>query len=468
MIKHVNGFSKDNFTCGYYQENSILNLLKRHLPDSLKVYHQNIESFNKNGTELSSYLKCLNFKYDIICLTEIRKTTVGIIDKEFPNYHIYIDNPSQAKGGVAVLLRKDKIDQITELDMQPNFNIKNTCNCCKCVVENKWLSFKIDNQEVIVGGIYRHPKGDTDHFDIALNNILNQINDNTLAIIAGDINMNLIDEERDDVNTYLNNLFDKNFIPCITLPTRITYHSATLIDHIFIKCPKKLIQNKCSSGNLITDLSDHLANFTIFDIKTPTIKDRPYIRLFTKKRIESFNDNMNSEAPLISNHELTDPNHSYNTFSVNYFNLFNKYFPYVKMSRKAIKDKPHITAGIKVSIKQRNQLYKKYLNNPTDTNKSIWKRFRNKTSEIVKRAEEFYYKKIIGSHSNSSKNLWKTFGKILNRNKVKHKKISNLNVNNEKIIDPQAIANCFNNHFSEIGERLANNFSNHKINQLFM
>ena len=33
MLKHVNGFSKDNYTCGYYQENSIHNLLKKHLPD---------------------------------------------------------------------------------------------------------------------------------------------------------------------------------------------------------------------------------------------------------------------------------------------------------------------------------------------------------------------------------------------------------------------------------------------------
>ena len=29
MLKHVNGFSKDNYTCGYFQENSIQNLLKK-------------------------------------------------------------------------------------------------------------------------------------------------------------------------------------------------------------------------------------------------------------------------------------------------------------------------------------------------------------------------------------------------------------------------------------------------------
>ena len=35
------------------------------------------------------------------------------------------------------------------------------------------------------------------------------------------------------------------------------------------------------------------------------------------------------------------------------------------------------------------------LKNPNDVNKAAWKRFRNKTSETIKRAEELYYKKII-------------------------------------------------------------------------
>ena len=35
MLKHVNGFSKDNSTCGYYQEHSIHNLKQKHLPDCL-------------------------------------------------------------------------------------------------------------------------------------------------------------------------------------------------------------------------------------------------------------------------------------------------------------------------------------------------------------------------------------------------------------------------------------------------
>ena len=454
MLKHVNGFSKNNYTCGYYQENSIQNLLKKHLPDCLKIFHQNIASFNKNGTHLSFYLKYLSINFDILCLTEIGRTSIGIIDKEFPDHDIFIDNTNTSKGGVALLLRKSKFNNITELDP-----IKLNCTCTKCIVENKWLSFKVDNQEYIIGGIYRHPNGDVNHFNTALNDTINKIKDNAVAITLGDININLMNED-DNTSSYLNNYFQKNFIPCITIPTRITDHSATTIDHIFLKVPPKLIQNKCSAGNLITDLSDHLPNFTFLDLQIPTVKQRPFIRLFTEKNKKLFADNLLEEEPLIMDSELTELNRAYDIFSNNYYNLFNKYFPFVRMSKKAMNDKPHITSGIKASIRHKDRLYKNFLDNNNDVNRNLWKRYKNKVTETIRNAEKLHYKKIIGSHKNSTTQLWKTFGKILNKNKVKHNNISSLLINDNKVTEPQAIADSFNNFFCNIGERLANNFSN--------
>ena len=104
------------------------------------------------------------------------------------------------------------------------------------------------------------------------------------------------------------------------------HHSATLLDHIFIKSPKKLIQNKCSSGNLITDISDHLSNFSIINIKTQSIKDRPDVRLFSQRNTDRYNENIASEPPLINQSEMIEANHSYDTFSKNCLEIFNKYF----------------------------------------------------------------------------------------------------------------------------------------------
>ena len=460
MIKHVNGFSKDNYTCSYYDDMGITNLYKKHIPSCLKMFHVNIESFYQHGTELSVYLKCLSLEFDIICLTEIRHTTAGIIEKDFPDFHIFIDDPSTAKGGVALLLRKNRFSQISEIDNNSNQHLKKTCNCTKCVIESKWVSCKSNDLNIIIGGVYRHPNGDVDHFNNAIKNTISKISKNTLAIVLGDVNIDLLQENDTKVNAYLNNFFEYNFIPCITLPTRITDHSATLIDHIFIKCPKKLIQNKCSSGNLITDISDHLPNFTFFDLQIQTRKERPFTRLFTKSKIDKFNDSLISEPPLIDPTAHTNVNAAYDTLNSNYLQLFDKYFPFVRQSKKSFKDKPYITSGFKVSFRTRYKLYKKHLNNPNDAvAKAAWKRFRNKTSELLKKAEELYYRKILNKHNNCSKALWKTFGKILNNKKVKHSNIGSLSINGKTQTDPQAIANSFNNFFSEIGEKLANKFS---------
>ena len=164
---------------------------------------------------------------------------------------------------------------------------------------------------------------------------------------------------------------------------------------------------------------------------------------------------------MINDIELTDTNRAYDTFSANYSKLFNKYFPFTRMSKKALKNKPHITSGIKVSIKYRNKLYRKYLKNRTASNHAAWTRFKNKTTNTIRNAEKLYYKNLISSHTNNSSNLWKTFGKILNKKKAKNSNISSLSIDNKKITDPQEITESFNKFFCEIGEQLASNFSNH-------
>jgi len=135
------------------------------------------------------------------------------------------------------LLRKNKFNNITEIDIQENFNLKNKSACTDCYIENKLLSFNIDNLKVIIGGVYRHPKSNLCHFNAALSTTLSHMDDNTLAFVLGDFNINLLHEHNEKVDSYLGNLFENNFIPCNTMPTRITDHSATIIDHIFINPP---------------------------------------------------------------------------------------------------------------------------------------------------------------------------------------------------------------------------------------
>ena len=71
--------------------------------------------------------------------------------------------------------------------------------------------------------------------------------ENKDVYLLGDFNISLLNYESD------------RHTPYIKLPTRITPRSKTLIDNIFYNNFNESI----ISGNLITDISDHLAQFII-------------------------------------------------------------------------------------------------------------------------------------------------------------------------------------------------------------
>ena len=82
------------------------------------------------------------------------------------------------------------------------------------------------------------------------------------TLLTGDFNVNLInyDKKRGTYN-FLELLFNHNFTPQITLPTRVNEKSATLIDNIFVNNPSF----KYLSGNITTSISDHLPQFIILE-----------------------------------------------------------------------------------------------------------------------------------------------------------------------------------------------------------
>ena len=104
-----------------------------------------------------------------------------------------------------------------------------------------------------------------------------------MLIIGGDINIDLLKSNVTTTQNYLTTMLSNNLIPNITIPTRFTDRSATLIDHIFTRIPKSHINNLITAGFFLIDITDHLSNFVIFNMQVESIKDRPFIRLYRKK-----------------------------------------------------------------------------------------------------------------------------------------------------------------------------------------
>ena len=77
-------------------------------------------------------------------------------------------------------------------------------------------------------------------------------------------------------------MLSHNFSPNITIPTRLSNKSMTLIDHIMTRLPKSKINSTIIAGNLISDISDHLPNFSIININLPRTNES----FFPKKQKE--------------------------------------------------------------------------------------------------------------------------------------------------------------------------------------
>ena len=77
---------------------------------------------------------------------------------------------------------------------------------------------------------------------------------------------------------YLDMLFDLGYMPVITKATRVTDHSATLIDHIHSNSPQKAFE----SGICLPDLSDHLPCFCSITTKLSEYADDRSYRNYSR------------------------------------------------------------------------------------------------------------------------------------------------------------------------------------------
>ena len=168
------------------------------------------------------------------------------------------------------------------------------------------------------------------------------------------INIDLLNFKHEQVLKYMTTFLSHKFLLYISLPTCITHHSATCIDHNFTKCPQSLNNIDISSGILFCDISDHLPCFMSVAVDGKNDK-RPLTRLFWNVQCQTFNNHMNN---FIWEEIYTPTGDWYSAFieKVKYF--YNISFPLVQISRARIKDKPWITTGLKQSIRTKNRLYR--------------------------------------------------------------------------------------------------------------
>ena len=211
-----------------------------------------------------------------------------------------------------------------------------------------------------------------------------------------------------DTTRYIDTILKHNFLPLSLLPTRITEKTATIVDHIYYfegkncKHPISLI-----TGNIICDISDHLANHVVLHNNSGKCsQDRPLIRLYTQKNLDSFMAKLNNvdwETEVCAIHDV---NLAYERFYEILSGLYCESYPLVKMSRKGAKDKKWITEGLRLSCTTKNKLYKKWITTRCKEDEVNYKKYKQLLVKVIKEAKTIYYKTAFNPKINSIKKFW--------------------------------------------------------------
>ena len=208
----------------------------------------------------------------------------------------------------------------------------------------------------IAGVVYRPPDSDIAVFHEKMGALLDNVKDRRCYLL-GDFNLDLLKSEHHSATgTFISDLNSKGLHPLISLPTRITGSSATLIDNIFTNDYLRPV----SSGLLTTSISDHLPFFALFGEPAVGCKGPRYTwkRDLRVRHKERFREWVNDWGQRV-NFGVDSIEEDVNQFRNELRDGYNNCFPLKRIKvRKLDIEKPWLNDATLLSkIKERNRLY---------------------------------------------------------------------------------------------------------------
>ena len=329
-------FNTNKINCDYFLPKDFQTQIgDKNVETRFSLLHLNIRSISNKFDSFNNLIDTLNIPFQVIGLTETWLNDNNMDCYTLNEHEFFGSNrPNKRGGGVGLYISKQlKFKSRNDLDK----NVEDT-------IETKFIEIINDNgKNIIIGVIYRPPNNNFDTFKNTINEILEKIDkENKLSYLMGDYNIDLLKSESCDyTNNFIEQLFTSSFFPLITKPTRITHHTATLIDNIFTNNLEELEDS--TNGIIFSDISDHLPIVHTFNTnvlsKTTTKKltSVPYQRLFNKTNTEAFKKEIKNISCDNILSETNDPVKAYNEFLETFGDVYEVNFPLKRKQNNAKK-----------------------------------------------------------------------------------------------------------------------------------
>ena len=443
--------------CEYHDPKDILQInSNKETRNMLSVFGLNVRGLTTNYDGFKNLLSDMTdnkFSFDFIGITEIH-TIIDSKNYTLDGYHKPEMNPRPAgddgKGGVGMYIK-------SEIEYKPRDDIS---IFIPHIIETLFVEFRTNHKNIISVIIYRPntlPRADIDIFIKSLSDILNIIkNEKKSAILMGDFNIDLLKyETHSKTNDFIDDMFSLGFSPLITKPTRLTSHSATLIDHIYTD----LLLDVCRSGIVITDVADHFGIFTQLNLDKPKHRPKTYqTRPFCEEKIKDFKTVLRGTdfTDILGCNEVDN---CYNNFITKFQSIFENVFPLETKTtnRKYVRREPWVTKGLLISSQHKFKLFKNKINKPTTDNIEHYKTYLNIFNRVKRDLKKIYYETILDEYRYDMKKTWNVLHQLIVKTKTNTSFNESFKINDKPTSDAKEIAEGFNSFFSNISSAIINN-----------
>ena len=412
------------------------------------VFHTNIRSLSKHHDTLHTQLSMINTPFDVIGISETKEQIEieFISNVELRGYAMYSQPSKSLCGGCAIYVN-------SQLDHQ----VRNDLSVLEEEYETIWVEINNKNDKnLLCCCLYRHPSSDITKFIDHMTSILQKVQkENKTLFIMGDFNINLYNySSHTETNDFINLMVSNYLLPHSLHPTRVTDHSATIIDNIF--------SNNCEldtlSGNLLSQISDHFPQFLIIKNVTVDYRNCSLFQYDYSKFSEQFFINDFKELLW---EDINDVNLNLNGKFDNFYKKVHttviQHIPLKKVNQKQLKlrAKPWVNPHIQKLINYRDKLLRKLRKSHSKNTEELYKKFRNRVVRENRTSKKKYFETYFQTNKSNMKSLWAGINSIINsRFRKSVQNISQLAVNSKTYSDPQKMASIVNNFFVNVSNQI--------------
>jgi hypothetical protein len=189
--------------------------------EGLRVGHLNICHLINKMTDVSRIINNNDKPFHIFGFSE-SWTNSCISDNSIsiPGYSIVRRNPDRPQEtGIVIYIQKNVSYKIRHDLSHPS-------------IESLWLEIQSHNksaESLLIGFLYRHPKSNSNWYDDYCDMMDTVWLLKKEILLLGDLNIDLFQSH----TQWRNIITSFNLHQCVTLPTRVTSKSSTLLDHIY-------------------------------------------------------------------------------------------------------------------------------------------------------------------------------------------------------------------------------------------